>query len=278
MRRQEFAVVALATAFALAAPPAWAQRPGGTPAGTAEPRGGGGESGGGGGGSAVPRGGDSGGGSAGGSSGSSSSTSSSPSSSAPPSSYTPSAPSADPVSYAPQRRGGEGGNAAAGMAAAETAAALAAPFPEGRAEAEVRAGLHAAAPAVHRRPRARRPGRIRTAINVPSRPIAVLATAVSSSAKPSSGLVRSREPATAGMSSLATTTATTRTASGMAVTATVSGTSTIRSGARTALDTPAMAEGMDTEEAMATAEGMGTAEVRVRRPVLRWRRQRQLQP
>ena len=31
MRRQEFAVVALATAFALAAPPAWAQRPGGTP-------------------------------------------------------------------------------------------------------------------------------------------------------------------------------------------------------------------------------------------------------
>ena len=116
MRRQEFAVVALATAFALAAPPAWAQRPGGTPAGTAEPRGGGGESGGGGGGSAVPRGGDSGGGSAGGSSGSSSSTSSSPSSSAPPSSYTPSAPSADPVSYAPQRRGGGngGGNGGGG--------------------------------------------------------------------------------------------------------------------------------------------------------------------
>ena len=148
------------------------------------------------------------------------------------------------------------GMAAAEMAAAETAAALAAPFPEGRAEAEVRAGLHAAAPAVHRRPRARRPGRIRTAINVPSRPIAVLATAVSSSAKPSSGLVRSREPATAGMSSLATITATTRTASGMAVTATVSGTSTIRSGARTALDTPAMG----TEGAMATAEGTGTAE------------------
>ena len=66
MRRQEFAVVALATAFALAAPPAWAQRPGGTPAGTAEPRGGGGGESGGGGGSAVPRGGDSGGGSAGG--------------------------------------------------------------------------------------------------------------------------------------------------------------------------------------------------------------------
>src|SRR4051812_12450270 len=113
MRRQTFAVDALATAFAVGAPPAWAQRPGGTPAGTAEPRGGGGggESNGGGGGSAVPRG----GGDAGNSGSTSSTPSASPSnpSSGMPQSYVPT-PSAERVAYAPQRRGGSGGGGGGG--------------------------------------------------------------------------------------------------------------------------------------------------------------------
>ena len=70
MKRQEFAIVALAAMFGLASPAAsWAQRPGGTPVGTAEPRGGGGGGDSSGGGSAAPR---SGGGDGGSSSGSSS--------------------------------------------------------------------------------------------------------------------------------------------------------------------------------------------------------------
>ena len=217
MRRQEFAVVALATAFALAAPPAWAQRPGGTPAGTAEPRGGGGgESGGGGGAAAVPRGGDSGGGqrrwelwkfllhffeS---------------SSSAPASvlySQRPFCRStcrtrrsvvAVVTAAAEQRR----------MAAAETAAAR--PRRSPRVERRRRRGRdHAADPAVHRRPRARQPGRDSNG-DQPCR-----ADLQPSARRPSAGRRsrrrgpgRGREPATAGTASLATTTATIHTASG----------------------------------------------------------------
>ena len=79
MKRQDFAIVALAAMFGLVSPAAsWAQGRGGTPVGTAEARGGGGgESSGGG--SAVPRSGGDGGSSGGSSSGGASSTSSTPS-------------------------------------------------------------------------------------------------------------------------------------------------------------------------------------------------------
>ena len=115
MRRQEFATVALATAMLLAAPTAWAQRPEGTPAGTAEPRGGGG----GGGGGGVPRG----GGDAGAPRPRPSVSSSSSSVPAPlhrdvrvavpdfgaRAPMTTGSASVDPISFAPQRRGGGGG-------------------------------------------------------------------------------------------------------------------------------------------------------------------------
>jgi hypothetical protein len=119
MRRQEFAAVAFATALLVAAPPAMAQRPEGTPVGTAEPRGGGG--GGGGGGTAVPRGGD--GGSSASSSSSVTTSSTSPAAVAPASPNsdfrvrgpaTMGNPSIEPLAFAPQRRGGGGGGGSNG--------------------------------------------------------------------------------------------------------------------------------------------------------------------
>jgi len=109
MKRQEFAIVALAAMFGLASPgPSWAQGRGGTPVGTAEPRGGGGGGESSSGGSAAPRSGGGDGGSSSGSSSGGASSSSTPSAPSMNPSYTPPSPSAERVSYAPQRRGGGG--------------------------------------------------------------------------------------------------------------------------------------------------------------------------
>jgi hypothetical protein len=108
MKRHHLTAVAFAAAVALAAPSAWAQgRPVGTPTGSAQPRGGG--DGGSSGGTALPRSGGSGGGSMG--------SPSMPASMSAPTFSRPSAPSAEPLAFAPQRRGGgEGGSSTGGHA------------------------------------------------------------------------------------------------------------------------------------------------------------------
>ncbi len=107
MKRHNLTAVAFAAAVALAAPSAWAQgRPVGTPTGSAQPRGGGD---GGSGGTALPR--------SGGSGGGGSTMGSAPSAPAMPATTfsRPSTPSAEPLAFAPQRRGGGDGGSSTGQ-------------------------------------------------------------------------------------------------------------------------------------------------------------------